>query len=147
MKKFILLSITLLVLTVVTAQEKKFLSYYSISGGLSSLNDKTLSLEVGCWGVEKPVMYSASVDWVNQDALYVALKPYYQLTYAKNYYLFTYFAPKFNIRNPNDFLLEVGVMNYTKVSKYIYTSYGIGFQSAKTYNIVLSINFGLNLVL
>ncbi len=138
---------SLLLISISMVGQKTFMSYYSVSGGLSSYNDKTLSLEVGCWGVEKPVMYGASLDWVNQDLLYVGIKPYYQLTYSHNYYLFTYFCPKFNIRNPNDFLTEFGLMNYTKVGKYWYTSYGISFQSARTYSLVPSINLGLNLVL
>lgn len=147
MKKIITILLIWTLCTALQAQEQTFKSYYTLSTGLSSMNDKTISLEVGCWGIDKPVMYGISADFVNQTDFWVAIKPYYQLTEGKGYYLFTYFSPKFNVNNLEDHLIEYGLMNYTKVTESFYTSFGVGFQSAKEYNHIPSIMFGINLVL
>lgn len=127
------------------SQDKKFLTYYSMSGGVSSTKDVTKSFELGCWGVTKPVMYGVTLDFVNNKDLYVGIKPCYKLTYSENYYLFTYFCPKMNVKS-GDYLLEFGLTNYTKVYKRWYTSYGLAFQSAKEYNLIPSLSFGVNYV-
>lgn len=147
MKKLLLLLMILPLVSIAQPKEKTFNTYYSLSGGVSSLNDKSFSAEIGCWGIKKPVMYGISLDYVNQNTFYAGIKPYYQLTQGENYYLFTYFCPKLNLSQKNDYLLEFGVTNYTQISKTIYSSFGIGFQSAKTYNLIPSLSLGINLVL
>lgn len=142
-----LITITLLFFCFnIQAQEKKFLTYYSLSMGISSYGEKTVSGEFGCWGIQKPVMYSLSFDYTESGTLWASVKPYYQLTEGHGYYLFTYMCPKFRI-DGKDRLLEFGLINYTKITKELYSSYGIGFQSSKNYNLIPSISLGLNLVL
>lgn len=146
MKKLLILSLVfILAIGSVQGQEKPFMTYYGISGGYGTTNSSWASIEIGCWGNKKPVMYGISADFVSDKSIWIGVKPYYQLVQAENYYLFTYFGPKINIKN-KDYLFETGLMNYTGVNKNIYFNYGIGFQLYKE-KVYPGLNLGLNLVI
>lgn len=136
-------------------KEKPFMTYYTLGGGFAPFNkgefkyNNWVSIEAGCWGVKKPVMYGASLDFGRDTAgkmnqVWAGVKPYYQLYQGENYYFFTYFGPKLNL-NTKQVLIETGLVNYTQVSKHFYTScaFGVQMYNGSAYP---GFNFGLNLV-
>jgi hypothetical protein len=152
-----ILVISQLFATQVTAQEtqvkkeKKFLTYVSVGPGISSTRDLFGTLELGCWGVKKPVMYGVSLDVVKHlDSIRVpadywfGLKPYYQLGGGENYSFFAYFCPKIKLNNLSDYLIECGGGAYARFpSSKWYIGTFLGFQSGPGYTLIPSISLNV----
>lgn len=132
-------------------KEKKFLTYASIGPGISSTRDLSGTIEVGCWGVKKPVMYGTSIDVVKHiDSVssatdfWFGIKPYYQLGGGENYSFFGYFCPKLKLNDMSQYLIEFGGGAYAQLKNPVwYIGFFLGFQSGPGYTCIPSVSLNL----
>lgn len=139
-----------------TEKKREFMTYYSLGGGFATVGGTANNglgtwgtIEAGCWGIEKPVMYGVSLDFCGPDyskpSVWLGIKPYYQIYQARNYYLFTYAAPKWNFKQGVS--MEIGLTNYTQITEHFYSSVCFGYAKSNTDNFHSPVfSLGLNLV-
>lgn len=156
MKKIL---ITLL-LTIVFAQmqaqtqdsQKHFANYASFSTSLSAPGDFTVTIEGGKWGLDVPLTIGASLDYVKNihsgdESYWFGIKPYYTLNSQGKYAFFVWFAPKVDLSDTKNYLIEtgVGIQKQIKDTPW-YLWYMLGTQSGKDYSYVPSASIGINYV-
>ncbi len=155
MKK-IFLFFVFVILTQLHAQEiqsnKHFANYTSFSTSLSTPGDLTVTIEGGKWGMDVPLTVGASLDYVRNihtgdESYWFGIKPYYTLNTQGKYAFFIWFAPKIDLSNTNNYLIEtgVGIQKQIKETPW-YLWYMLGTQTGKDYSYVPSASIGINYV-
>lgn len=127
------------------AKEKRFNRYASVSGGFSDTKDVFGSAEIGLWGNSEPLMLAVSYDYMkskdNTKSEWLGFNTYYQMYEKNDNYLFVYVAPKLNITNTDDYLIQYGLSYYQRLSSNWYPSGSLSFQRQ-----VPSFSLGMNYV-
>lgn len=155
MKK-IFLFFAVVIVTQLQAQEtqstKHFANYASFSTSLSAPGDLTVTIEGGKWGMDVPLTVGASLDYVRNintgdESYWFGIKPYYTLNSQGKYAFFIWFAPKIDLSNTNNYLIETGVGMQKQIKDTPwYLWYMLGTQSGKDYSYVPSASVGINYV-
>jgi uncharacterized protein (DUF849 family) len=138
MKKIAIIAFMLFSITA-SAQQTKLTEGrrpFAFAGASSDpMNNSSLSLEAGVWGMEKATSYSITFDHMRGSGMqsnWIGIKPYFTIFDNGKISYMLYASPKFNLANFNEKIIEFGFNPNYVVSKNILFGVTMGNQVTST---------------